>query len=332
MGLLASCTSIAESTQQTPTVSAAAGLAPTRSLPAEQPAPTSNPTTLPTQTAATPTPRSVEAPPNQAVSGDHWTSPVDQMDLVYIPAGNFRMGTLPEYAGAQPDEQPQRTVFLDAFWLDSTEVTWQQYESCEQAGACQLLSPLRLEWAEDDHPVVMVTWQDAANYCSWAGRRLPSEAEWEKGARGTEGRRYPWEWIGAPESGGELRLNFCDVSCPFDFHSTEFDDGYPYTAPVGSFPAGISPFGLFDMSGNVWEWTADWYQADRYKDKDNDLSQGPNVGTVRVIRGGSWLEGTLQGVVMTSRSANRAWSDPTYARPDLGFRCALSIQPPGSSN
>lgn len=247
------------------------------------------------------------------------------MTLVYVPAGSFRMGTLANFVAAQPDELPQRSVELPAYWIDQTEVTWSMYARCERDGECRPISGSMPLWAEDDHPVIMVRWQDAVDYCRWAGRRLPTEAEWEKASRGTDGRRYPWEWIGAPVSRGEVRLNFCDASCPYAFRTETIEDGYAQTAPVGSYPAGASPYGALDMSGNVWEWTADWYAADRYQDSDADLSQGPGQGTVRVIRGGSWIETAWEGVVFTSRSANRHWSDPDYIRPDLGFRCALGI-------
>ena len=294
-------------------------------FPTELPPATDTPDPTPTEfIAATSTPGTPPSPPQDAERGDTWQSPLDQMTLVFVPAGSFRMGTLADFVAAQPDELPQRSVELTDYWIDQTEITWEMYTRCERDGGCRAISEGKPSWAGEDHPVIMVGWQDAADYCRWAGRRLPTEAEWEKASRGTDGRRYPWEWIGAPISRGEVRLNFCDASCPYAFRTDVIEDGYPRTAPVGSYPAGASPYGALDMSGNVWEWTADWYAADRYKDSSADLSQGPEEGSVRVIRGGSWLETAWEGVVITSRSANRHWSNPNFSRPDLGFRCALS--------
>ena len=135
--------------------------------------------------------------------------------------------------------------------------------------------------AEDDHPVVQVSWFDAEAYCAWAGGSLPTEAQWEKAARGTDGRTYPW---GSVFDG--TWLNYCDASC--EGGDTAFDDGYRFTAPVGSYPAGASPYGALDMAGNVWEWTADWYDDGYYAVSPASNPTGPDSGQYRVLRGGSW--------------------------------------------
>ena len=253
-----------------------------------------------------------------------WLSPVDGAELALIPAGRFRMGTLAEFAGRQPDELPQHEVTLDAFWIDLTEVRWTQYQACVDQGAC----PASLLGAPPpglgDHPVNGVTWGGAESYCQWAGRRLPTEAEWEKAARGTDARRYPWGWTGFAESSDGVRLNLCDVNCEVAYRDGSVDDGYAETAPVGSYPAGASPYGLLDMAGNVWEWTADWYDSRAYRGQERNNPTGPETGRVKVIRGGSWLETSWQGQLLTSRATNRAWMAPERGSVDLGFRCALS--------
>jgi formylglycine-generating enzyme required for sulfatase activity len=246
------------------------------------------------------------------------------MRLHFIPGGTFRMGALPEFEAAEPDERPLHEVRISAFWMDETEVTWSLYERCVGDGGCSAAAASADAIEAATHPVTSVTWQQAAAYCTWAGRRLPTEAEWEKGARGRDARRYPWGWVGAPESNHQIRLNFCDSSCSLPFSAVDLDDGWPQTAPVGSYPAGLSPYGLLDMAGNVWEWTADWYAADAYQSTSDSDPAGPANGQRRVIRGGAWTEPLFHGVVLGSRTTNRFWNEPDRPRPDLGFRCALT--------
>ncbi|MGF3501312.1 MAG: formylglycine-generating enzyme family protein, partial [Candidatus Bathyarchaeia archaeon] len=189
----------------------------------------------------------------------------------------------------------------EAYWIDRTEVTVAQfrafvgatgYETTAEAegwGYVYVASSGKWErvrgadWeqpygpgaaaAEDDHPVVQVSWYDAAAYCAWAGGRLPSEAEWEKAARGTAGRIYPW---GNTFDG--RKLNYCDANCVYSWRDTAVDDGYASTAPVGSYPGGASPYGALDMAGNVWEWVADWYDRTYYASSPGSNPAGPDWG------------------------------------------------------
>lgn len=273
--------------------------------------------------ALTPTASIKLHPPQNPEAGDPWQAPSDGMVLKFIPEGTFRMGALPDFERAEPDESPLHEPRISAFWMDETEVTWSMYEDCVEGGPCR---PLEAQppVMGGDYPVVGVTWFEASTYCAWVGRRLPTESEWEKAARGRDARRYPWGWVGAVESNRQIRLNFCDASCELPFHSTEFDDGWAETAPVGSFPAGVSPYGLFDMAGNAWEWTADWYAPEAYQQAAADDPTGPKEGQRRVIRGGAWTEPLFHGSVPGSRTTNRFWNEPDRPRPDLGFRCALS--------
>ena len=224
--------------------------------------------------------------------------------MVYVPAGEFTMGS-PEGEG-DDDEHPQHTVYLSEFWMDQTEVTNERYGRCVAADACGASA-----YAEDDRfngadlPVVGVSWYAAQAYCEWADKQLPTEAQWEKAARGTDGRGYPW---GKTFDG--KKLNYGGT-----------DDGWQHTAPVGSYPAGASPYGALDMAGNVWEWCQDWYGSDYYASSPQRDPQGPDFRDRRVVRGGSW--GSYERLV---RAAARYRYEPDFRSNGIGFRC-VSLAP-----
>ncbi len=235
--------------------------------------------------------------------------------MVFVPAGSFLMGS----AEGEKDEAPPHTVFLDAFAIDRTEVTNAAYALFWKAdgGPESPHTPGSFEGAQwpdvarerPDHPVVGVTWFDAAAYCRWAGKRLPTEAEWEKAARGTDGRVWPW---GGAFGGDTGRANVYSGG-----------DGYPQsTAPVGRFPSGASPCGALDMAGNVWEWVADWYGSDAYVRSPRKNPKGPDRGGVRTLRGGSWAA-TRVYARTTYRNSSFL---PTERLRDVGFRCAADAR------
>jgi formylglycine-generating enzyme required for sulfatase activity len=256
--------------------------------------------------------------------GEPWIRPADGVVMVYVPGGTFPMGSTAAQIDAAmslceqyPDEygkcktpgfeaeSPQHAVTLDSFWVDRTEVTSTQYALCAADGACR---ESRLAddpaYGGDDYPVAGIPWQDARDYCAWAGGRLPTEAEWEYAARGIEGNVYPW--------GGEFDCaggNFWD-------DTSGCDDGYREPAPVGSFPAGISWCGALDMAGNAWEWVADAYGA--YPAEAQTNPTGPASGSERILRGGSW--GYHQPFV---RTAYRYPVPPTANYLGVGFRCVV---------
>jgi formylglycine-generating enzyme required for sulfatase activity len=252
-------------------------------------------------------------------------NPTDNAALVYIPAGDSLMGSDAEFDpyiwGA---ETPMRTVFLDAFWMYQTEVTNVQYTACIQAGACSRPRESRSESREayfgspefDAYPIVQVSWYQAQAYCRWAGANLPTEAQWEKAARSDDGRLFPW---GNQFPTGAL-ANLCDENCTNTAARVAgVNDGYSDTAPVGSYPAGQSPYGALDMSGNVWEWVADWFDPGYYAGAPTSNPTGPASGERKVMRGGSWFNG-VDGVRTVTRSSRRP-DDALYA---LGFRCSLA--------
>ena len=263
--------------------------------------------------------------------------------MVFVPAGEFIMGS-PEGEGLD-NEHPQRTVYLDAFYIGKYEVTNRQFSQFVDAtGYTTDAETAGWGWAwtgEDwkevegvnwrhpqgpdssiegkmDHPIVQVSWNDANAYCQWAGVRLPTEAEWEKAARGTDGREYPWG-NSAPDGS---KLNYCDVNCELGWKDSSVDDGYTDTAPVGRYETGKSPYGAYDMAGNVWEWVADWYDADYYSKAPGRNPQGPDSGEKRVLRGGSWF-----GYKGDARCADRYGGVPDVRISYFGFRAAAS---PGS--
>ena len=277
------------------------------------------------QPSATVVPTVVET--ERPTIGSTRISEVDQMEQVYVPAGEFTMGSDDFYArrtteGARAyPELPVNSVFLDGYWIDKYEVTNGQYKLCLEAGACQQLHLSSSETRSNyfgnpefsNYPVIWVTWYMARAYCEWAGRRLPTEAEWEKAARGTDGRSYPW---GNNPLSGE-RANFCDINCPRTIANSNYDDGYADTSPVGSYPDGASPYGVMDMSGNVWEWISTLIQP--YPYDPNDGREDLDVWGERVWRGGPWSNG-----IWWMRSTVRYRSSPQYWGVNLGFRCASS--------
>lgn len=231
---------------------------------------------------------------------------VDGMNLLYVAPGKFMMGSETN----EKDELPVHTVFLDAFWIDQTEVTNAMYAKCVRMGPChsppRTFSNTRENYygnPEFDHyPVIHVSWEAANTYCSWVGRRLPTEAQWEKAARGTDGRIYPW---GADPPKDRL-LNY---NHPNDGDTTE----------VGSYPDDFSPYGAMDMAGNVLEWVADWYSGTYYEISPTANPTGPDAGDHRVFRGGGWTRGSHD-----IRVTIRYHQAPEYTTKGLGFRCVAS--------
>ena len=227
-----------------------------------------------------------------------WTNDKDGAVYLYVPAGEFVMGSADSDPVAKGAEKPQHRVFLDGFWIMQTEVTNAMYARCVEVGDCTPPEDWgRKDSSYADHPVVYVDWTQANAYCAWAGGRLPTEAESEKAARGTDGRKYPWG-NSAPDC-GKAQYGACGET----------------TVPVGSKPAGASPYGVLDMAGNVWEWCQDWYDVDYYASSPQHNPPGPSTGRLRVVRGGAWPFGTA------APAATREGYPAYYRLPDLGFRC-----------
>ncbi len=247
--------------------------------------------------------------------------------MVMVPRGAFQMGCdVTIDSECEDDESPMRSVTLDAFLMDRTEVTQASYRQCVQAGACAGPSTNGSEcnWSHDDrddHPVNCVNAEQARAFCAWAGKRLPTEAEWEKAARGTQQRLYPWGNL-KPGRNTPLVANFADASRKVAFPSAnwaldDYDDRCITTSPVGSYPDGASPYGALYMGGKVWEWTADWYDEGAYKTSGAFNPKGPSTGERYAIRGGSF------GAALTYLRASSRDSDPPEQVGDhIGFRCA----------
>jgi formylglycine-generating enzyme required for sulfatase activity len=276
-----------------------AACAPEAPPPTPTPKPTEPPTAqtdlaataTPTQAGPSPTPypTNTSRPAATPTSG-----PSNKPNTAYVPGGEFILGS----DTGNEDETPQQEMFIDSFNIDLYPVTNAEYKEFVDATGHE--PPRKWEGGAfpegtADHPVVWVNWHDAQAYAEWAGKRLPTEMEWEKAARGTDGRVYPW--------GDAFDAAKCNSR----------ESAVKGTSPVGSYPEGMSPSGAFDMAGNVWEWTADWYEA--YRGSLYEL--GRYGEQYKVLRGGSWYDG--QDLV---RTTTRKSFDPNQGFSTIGFRCA----------
>ncbi len=229
----------------------------------------------------------------------------DGAPMVLVPAGEFTMGS-PDGVG-EKEEHPQHTVDLDAFYIDQYEVTTEQYAQFMSATGHSAPE----FWDQVDSrrdgtkPVLGINWDDAQTYCDWAGKRLPTEAEWEKAARGTDQRTYPW---------GDTNLDSRIANFGKDWDSEVYAERLK---AVGSYERGKSPYGAYDMVGNVSEWGADWYDKDYYGKSPQKNPHGSSSGVLKVLRGGSWLDSPTY-----LRSALRYWFNPAYRYANIGVRCA----------
>ncbi len=270
--------------------------------------PTSETTNFP---SLTDTPEHTSTP--ELGIGSTLTRQVDGMTMVYVPFGEFQMGS----DNGNPDEQPVHLVYLDAYWIDQMEVTNAQYALCVEAGTCTIRSIDSFTRSDYFHsavyanyPVVNISWNDANNYCHWAGGSLPTEAQWEKAARGIDGYIYPWGNT-APSS---------DL--------TNYGNTVGDTVEVGSNPDDVSPYMVFDMAGNVFEWVADWYAVDFYTQSPysnptgHASSTGPATEQRRVLRGGSWFNTDSY-----LRTTSRFRDIPDMRGSTYGIRCVINIIP-----
>jgi formylglycine-generating enzyme required for sulfatase activity len=236
----------------------------------------------------------------------------DGREMVQIPEGPFVMGSRDD--DSDPDEKPEHPIYLKSYYLDLKEVTRGEYD---RFAKMTRRVTRRIEVFEDDPakllkpdlPAIAVTWDDAEAYCKWAGKRLPTEAEWEKAARGENKRRYPW--------GNDFVSSYANIDGN--------EDGFRYLAPPGSLEGGRSPYGIYDMAGNVGEWVADSYAESFYQKSPYRDPKGPEQGDQKVIRGGSWRE-TKNNV----RSSKRFQAKPWRHDITVGFRCAKDVEADGS--
>ena len=243
--------------------------------------------------------------PSPNVPVDTKTSSADGMMQVYVPEGEFIMG---DNGNPNLKEYPEHPVYLNAFWMDKYEISNAMYEKCVASGGCWepvlRLNPYFGKWAYRNLPVVYVNWYAAEAYCAWTGRRLPTEAEWEKAARGTDARIYPW---------GDSRPN----PRLANFSETLFLEALP----VSRYPLGVSPYGVLNMAGNVREWVADWFDNRYYLSTPYENPTGPETGTERSMRGGAY--DADKDEITTFR---RYKHEPESAGLSRGFRCAESAE------
>ena len=252
-------------------------------------------------------------------SPDGGETPAPPPGMVLIPGGKFLMGCVPGDPSCTPGEQPQHAVQLAAYYLDAHEVTIARYAACVKDGVCMepttsTTSAANCNWGivgRDEHPVNCLTWAQADAFCLWDAKALPTEAQWEKAARGgVDGKKYPWTldkidcslvvWNGGAATSGKG----CD---------------HGGTLPAGSRPG--NGYGLYDMAGNVWEWVADWYGDDYYAASPAAGPTGPTFGSNRAARGGGFADGEARNFRASARNSLY----PTDGAADLGFRCARAV-------
>lgn len=241
----------------------------------------------------------------------------DGAPMVIVPAGTFPMGVPMGDRDGGRDEYPRHEVYVDTFYIDKYEVTNGRYLEFVKATNHRVpqnpKNPTRNLWqgatiteSLAERPVINVDWFDAEAYCKWAGKRLPTEAEWEKAAKGTQDRRFPWG-------------NVEPTAKHLNFNQQWIGD--KTLMPVGSYEAGKSPYGAYDMAGNVWEWVSDWYDPKYYENSPAKNPKGPETGTKRVLRGSGW-----QNETPTVRIFTRVESDPLVRNESTGFRCAADAR------
>jgi len=323
----------------------------TRVIPTE----TITPTVTPNLPTFTPTPGV-----GSAILGQ------DGAILMFVPAGEFTMGGAQalieqmkdtfarekaplDWLTIKPtpsDSEPAHRVYLDAFWIDQTEVSIGQYKKCVEAGRCLEVAPQK-GWNADrywpiyndpafeNHPVAYVNWEMADTYCKWAGRRLPTEAEWEKAARGTDGRMFPWGNFHTLEQSGNLPLgcgdSTVDATSPYGAPNMDLPSCSPriYTYPefvetveVDKYPEGASPYGVLNMGGNLSEWVADWYAAAYYSISPASNPKGPETGTAHAIRGANFMSNANNGELFITLRGQGYLEEMKNYWSSLGFRCA----------
>lgn len=243
--------------------------------------------------------------PSSNIPLDTKISKMDGMTQVYIPKGEFIMG---DNGDPKSREYPEHLVYLDAFWMDKVEVTNSMYDACVNEGTCfppvPRLNPYYGKWAYRDLPVVYVNWYGAEKYCAWAGRRLPTEAEWEKAARGTDLRHYTW----GNERPNPRLANFAESLIG-------------ESLPAYRYPLGASPYGALNMGGNVREWVADWFNNQYYLNSPYENPKGAETGTERSLRGGAYDAKATD--ITTFR---RYKHEPDSAGLSRGFRCAETAE------
>jgi formylglycine-generating enzyme required for sulfatase activity len=289
--------------------------------------------------------------------GDAYIRGLDGMKMVFVPSGQFEMGMSEvelnlamqaceslhgEGESCQrkhyQSSRPVHPVALDSYWIDKVEVTNAQFVAFLNELGNQVEEDVY--WWEpgagsrgviygyiketdggfstqpgfDDYPVIEVSWYGAAAYCAWVGGRLPTEAEWAYAARGPQSNIYPW---GNTFNG--KYTNYCDTTCTYQWKDTNFNDGFSSWAPGGSYPDGASWCGALDMSGNIWEWVNDWWSENYYAHSPTDNPQGPDAGTLRIARGGSWYDENWR----VSASIRKALTPSSYRMHWVGFRCVI---------